>query len=72
MIALSANGHGEQRELCHRILAVPVKRGRHRIVEYLEANEIRAMLDATDETTTDGRRDHALLLTLLNIGARVQ
>jgi integrase/recombinase XerD len=67
-----ATNHPEQLELCQRILAVPFKRARPRIVEYLEAAEVAALLDATDRTTRDGRRDHALLLTLFNTGARVQ
>lgn len=64
--------HPEQLEACQRLLAVPFKRARSRTVEYLEAEEIRAMLDATDRGTADGRRDHVLLLTLFNTGARVQ
>src|SRR5207302_6412450 len=42
------------------------------IVEYLEADEIAAILDAPDRTASDGRRDYALLLALFNTGARVQ
>lgn len=68
----AATGHPEHLELCQRILAVPFKRARARIVEYLEADEIRALLDAPDRATPDGRRDHALLLALFNTGARVQ
>jgi integrase/recombinase XerD len=64
--------HPEHLELCQRILAVPFKRARPRIVEYLEADEIGAILDAPDRTTPDGRRDHVLFLTLFNTGARVQ
>lgn len=68
----AAANHPEHLELCQRILAVPFKRARARLVEYLEAREIAAILDAPDRTTLDGRRDHALLLTLFNTGARVQ
>jgi integrase/recombinase XerD len=68
----AAASYPEHIELCQRILAVPFKRARPRIVEYLEASEIRALLDAPDRTTSDGRRDHALLLALFNTGARVQ
>lgn len=67
-----AANHPEHLELCQRVLAVPFKRARPRIVEYLEADEIAAILDAPDRETPDGRRDHALLLTLFNTGARVQ
>lgn len=68
----AAANHPEHLELCQRILAVPFKRARPRIVEYLEAAEVAALLDAPDRTTPDGRRDHALLLALFNTGARVQ
>jgi len=59
-------------ELCQRLLAVPFKRARTRVVEYLEADEIAAIIAAPDRTTRAGRRDHALLLVLFNTGARVQ
>ena len=68
----AAASHPEHIELCQRILAVPFKRARPRLVEYHEAGEIRALLDAPDRATPDGRRDHALLLALFNTGARVQ
>jgi integrase/recombinase XerD len=64
--------HPERIEVCQRLLAVPVKRATLRVVEYLEADEIRAMLDSTDRTTPQGRRDHALLVVMFNTGARVQ
>ncbi len=68
----AATNHPEHLELCQRILAIPFKRARPRIVEYLERDEVAAVLDAPDRATPDGRRDHALLLTLFNTGARVQ
>jgi site-specific recombinase XerD len=68
----AAANHPEHLELCQRILAVPFKRARVRLVEYLEAREIAAILDAPDRQTAGGRRDHALLLALFNTGARVQ
>jgi site-specific recombinase XerD len=64
--------HPEHLEICQRLLAVPFKRARLRVVDYLEENEIGAMLGATDRTTADGRRDRALLLVMLNTGGRVQ
>jgi integrase/recombinase XerD len=68
----AAAGCPEHLELCQRLLAVPFKRARLRVVEYLEGDEVRALLDAPDRTSPDGRRDHALLHTLFNTGARVQ
>jgi site-specific recombinase XerD len=64
--------HPEHIEVCQQLLAVPLKRATLRVVEYLEADEIRAMLDTTDRTTPQGRRDHALLVVMFNTGARVQ
>lgn len=67
-----ATRHPEHLERCQRLLAVPFKRARQHIVEYLETEELCAVLQAPDRHTADGRRDHALLLTLFNTGARVQ
>jgi site-specific recombinase XerD len=62
----------EHLEVCQRLLAVPFKRARTRVVEYLDENEIGAMLHAIDRTSAAGRRDHALLIVMFNTGARVQ
>ena len=40
-------------------------------MEYLEHEEIEAILGAVDRGTADGRRDYALLATMFNTGARV-
>jgi len=68
----AAAGDPEHLELCQRLLAIPFKRVTVPVVGYLEADEVRALLDSTDRTTPAGRRNHALLLTLFNTGARVQ
>jgi integrase/recombinase XerD len=54
-----------------RVLAIPVKRTERKLVGYLTRPEIDALMAAADRTNWDGRRDHALLLTLYNSGARV-
>jgi integrase/recombinase XerD len=64
--------HPERLEHCQRVLAVPFKRARSRPVEYLEFAEIQAVLAAIDRSTTQGRRDYALLAAMFNTGARVQ
>ena len=56
---------------CQRVLAVPFKRTCSRPVEYLEHEEIEAILGVVDRRTVDGRRDYALLATMFNTGARV-
>lgn len=67
-----ATRYPELLEESQRILAVPIKRGPSRAVDYLESNEISAMLDAVSRGRLDCARDRALLLTLFNTGARVQ
>ena len=52
-----------------RVLAIPVKRSERKLIGYLTRLEIDAILSAADQTNWDGRRDHALLLTLYNTGA---
>jgi len=59
-------------EDAQRLLTVPTKRGPTRAVDYLEGNEIGAMLDAVSPQRPEHVRDRALLLTLFNTGARVQ
>ncbi len=54
-----------------RVMATPVKRCDKRLVGYLTRDEVKALLAAPDRTAWAGRRDHALLLTLYNSGARV-
>lgn len=54
-----------------RVLAIPVKRTERKLIGYLTRSEIDAILATADRTQWDGRRDHALLLTLYNSGARV-
>ena len=62
----------ESFNLSQRILNIPFKRTTSRTIEYLEFNEIMAVLQSVDQGKTDGRRDYALLLLLFNTGARVQ
>jgi site-specific recombinase XerD len=56
---------------CRRILAIPSKRYERRLIEYLTAEEIDALLAAPDRTTWIGRRDRALLLVGIQAGLRV-
>jgi integrase/recombinase XerD len=57
--------------LAAQILAIPVKRADRKLVGYLSRDEMVALLAAPDRAVWSGRRDHALLLTLYNSGARV-
>jgi site-specific recombinase XerD len=67
-----AEARPERLHQCQRILAIPFKRFGSRAVEYLEYEEIAAVLAAIDRSTKQGRRDYALIATMFNTGARVQ
>ena len=58
--------------MAQRVLGIPFKRTRQRAIDYLEYEEIDAILKTIDRTTPQGSRDYALLATMFNTGARVQ
>lgn len=55
---------------CGEVRAVPFKRTGHEPLCYLEKPEMDALLATPNQSTKQGRRDHALLLFLYNSGAR--
>lgn len=57
---------------CQRILGIPFKRTSQHTVDYLEREEVNAILEAVDCTTLDGCRDYTLFSFMYNTGARVQ
>ena len=59
-------------EQAQRILGIPFKRTGSKVIDYLEYDEIQGILSVIDQTTTKGRRDYALMVTMFNTGARVQ
>ncbi len=56
---------------CQKIRTIPLKRTEHKTVDYLEENEMQALLNTMDVNSRTGIRDKALLLLLYNTGARV-
>jgi integrase/recombinase XerD len=54
-----------------RILALRGKKARARVIEYLEPEQVRAVLAQPNRRAPLGQRDYALLLFLYNTGARV-
>jgi integrase/recombinase XerD len=62
--------HPEHLQTIGRVIAIPFKRYEQNNVSYLNLDEIKALLRAPDRTTWLGRRDHALLLTAIQTGAR--
>ncbi|MGA7931182.1 MAG: tyrosine-type recombinase/integrase [Candidatus Sulfotelmatobacter sp.] len=67
-----ASRNPEQLCLVQQVLGIPFKRAPERAIDYLEWEEIDAILKAIDRTTSHGTRDYALLATMFNTGARVQ
>ena len=65
-----ASRNPEHLELAQRVLGIPFKRARQRVIDYLEYEEIESILQAIDRTTAQGARDYALLATMFNTGAR--
>jgi integrase/recombinase XerD len=53
-----------------QIQAVPFRKCPTELVPFLEPEEIHALLEAPNQSSPQGRRDHALLLFLYNTGAR--
>ena len=62
----------EHLDLAQRVLGIPFKRARQRAIDYLEYEEIDAILKAIDRATPQGSRDYALLAMMFNTGGRVQ
>ena len=61
----------EHIEWCGQLRNIPLKQAPRSTITYLEKSEMDALLSAPDQSTDQGRRDHALLLfELYNTGAR--
>lgn len=54
-----------------RVLAIPYKRQRRPLVNFLSHDEMEALLNVPDRGTWTGRRDHALLVLAVQTGLRV-
>lgn len=67
----AAYRHPEHLDLIARVLAIQTKNTHTTILTYLTDPEVEALLDAPDQSTPTGRRDHVILLTLITTGLRV-
>lgn len=56
---------------CQRVLAMPSKRHVKRAIDYLDRDEIEAVISAPDLATWHGRRDRTILVLMLQTGLRV-
>jgi integrase/recombinase XerD len=67
------NDYPEHMVEWQRVLALPFKRGSKQApIEYLEAAEVKGVLNQIDRSTEVGQRDYALFALMFNTGARVQ
>ena len=57
--------------LCQRLLAIPTRRYERKVIEFLTAAEMDAILAIPDASTWLGRRDRTLLLVTFQTGLRV-
>ena len=57
--------------LCQRLLAIPSRRFERKVVQFLSADEMNALLTIPDPSTWIGRRDRTLLLVAYQTGLRV-
>jgi len=53
------------------VLAIPLKRFDRPSLEFLQREEVEAIITAPDKTTFSGHRDFVMFMTLYNTGARV-
>jgi integrase/recombinase XerD len=63
--------HPEHAATVQRVLAIPPKRTQRNLVTYLTEPEVDALLDACDQTTWTGRRDHAMFALTIQTGLRI-
>jgi len=57
---------------CAAVLQIPMKKAARPAINYLDSEEVTAILRQPDRSTLEGQRDHALLALLYNTGARIQ
>jgi integrase/recombinase XerD len=63
--------HPEHAGSIARVLAIPPKRTERNLVTYLTEPEVDALLDACDQNTWTGRRDHAMFALTIQTGLRI-
>lgn len=71
LFSYAALRHPEHALLIARVLAIPPKRFDKRILTFLTAPEIDALLTAPDQSRWEGRRDRVLMLLAIQTGLRV-
>jgi integrase/recombinase XerD len=62
--------HPEHAATIQRVLAIPAKRFDQALITFLTGPELDALLEAPDQSTWIGRRDHAIILLTAQTGLR--
>lgn len=71
LFRFAALNHPEHAGGISRVLAIEPKRCDHAIVNYLTDPEVDALLQACDQSTWTGRRDHTMLVLDVQTGLRI-
>ena len=71
LFAYLALQHPEHAASIQRVLAIPHKRTERNLVTYLTEPEVKALIDACDQTTWTGRRDHTMYVLTIQAGLRI-
>ena len=71
LFAYLALHYPEDAATIQRVLAIPTKRTERNLLTYLTDVEVDALLDACDQSTWTGRRDHATLALTIQTGLRI-
>jgi integrase/recombinase XerD len=71
LFAYLALHHPEHAGSIQRVLAIPTKRTERNLLTYLTDAEVDALLEACDQSTWTGRRDHAMFALTIQTGLRI-
>ncbi|WP_182358600.1 tyrosine-type recombinase/integrase [Tomitella gaofuii] len=71
VLARALPDHPEHAATITQVLAIPPRRTTRPVIEFLTPAETQALLNAPDQQTWTGHRDHALLLMAVQTGLRV-
>lgn len=71
VLARALPDHPEHAATITHVLAIPPRRTTRPVIEFLTPVETQALLDAPDQQTWTGRRDHALLVMAVQTGLRI-
>jgi site-specific recombinase XerD len=71
LFAYLALNHPEHAGSIQRVLAIATKRTQRNLLTYLTETEVDALLEACDQSTWTGRRDHAMFALTIQTGLRI-